>query len=73
MAVDTDEALERYDRHSGKKSPAYPDFTIAKFTVAEFRRAMVLSDTVLEHVAENLRKLGLPKQFRYFVCGDLIW
>jgi hypothetical protein len=41
--LSTGEAVERYDRHSHKKSPAYPSLTIAKFMIAEFRRAMVLS------------------------------
>ena len=35
---------------------SYPDLTITKF-----KRAMVFSDTVLERMAGNLRKLGLPE------------
>jgi len=35
---------------------SYPDLTISKF-----RQAMVFSPAVLDRMAENLRKLGLPE------------
>jgi hypothetical protein len=37
------------------------DYKIQAGDAALFKRAMLLSDTVLEHVAENLRKPGLPE------------
>jgi adenylate cyclase len=48
--------LEEAQRVYADLVRCYPDLTIAKF-----KRAMVFSDTVLDRMAENLRKLGLPE------------
>jgi adenylate cyclase len=46
--------LEEAERAYAELMRSYPDLTVTKF-----KRAMVFSDTVLERMAENLRKLGL--------------
>ena len=38
------------------RRPNYPDLTIAKF-----KQATVFSPTVLDRIADHLRKLGLPE------------
>jgi adenylate cyclase len=48
--------LEEAQRAYAELMCSYPDLTIAKF-----KRAMVFSDAVLDRMAENLRRLGLPE------------
>jgi adenylate cyclase len=48
--------LEEAQRAYAELIRSYPDLTITKF-----KRAMVFSDAVLERMAENLKKLGLPE------------
>ena len=47
-----EEAKQAYAELMG----SYPDLTIAKF-----KQAMVFSPTVLDRIADHLRKLGLPE------------
>jgi adenylate cyclase len=48
--------LEEAEQAYAELMSSYPDLNVTKF-----KRAMVFSPTVLERMAENLRKLGLPE------------
>ena len=48
--------MEEAQRAYAEMLRAYPDLTVAKF-----KQAMVFSPGALDHMAKNLRKLGLPE------------